>query len=100
MAVTLCVLLWAHADRYDALVDYEDRVLRFLDAHDGRLLQRVRNEPGTDQPYEVQIIEFSSQAAFDAYMTDARRTALSDERDAAIANTEVLRVTPVPATSR
>jgi uncharacterized protein (DUF1330 family) len=95
MALTLCVLLWAHDERDDDLVRYEDQVLPLLADHGGRVVQRVRASGRGGEPSEVHILELPDEAALDAYMADPRRVALSEDRDAAIAKTEVIRVTPV-----
>jgi uncharacterized protein (DUF1330 family) len=92
MSVTLCVLLWAHEGAEDALAAYEDRVLELVSAHGGRVLQRGRTDGSYSAPLEIQFLEFPSAAALDSYMTDERRTALVNERDRAIARTEILRV--------
>ena len=41
---------------------------------------------------EIQLFEFPSTEALDAYMADPRRTALASERDRAIARTEIINV--------
>jgi uncharacterized protein (DUF1330 family) len=92
MTVTLCVLLTAVPGREQALVEYEDQVLELFAAHGARLLQRVRSLDPSEAPYEVQILEFPSEDALDAYMQDPARAALADQRDQAIATTQVLRV--------
>jgi uncharacterized protein (DUF1330 family) len=95
MTVDLCVLLWAHDGQEAALVAYEDEVLALVPAHGGSVLQRVRaRHEGveTAQPFEVHVIRFPDQAAFDGYLADPRRAELADRRDAAIARTEVQRV--------
>jgi uncharacterized protein (DUF1330 family) len=92
MAVTLCVLLWARHGRGEDLVSYEDRVLRFVPDHGGRILQRARTAGEAGQPLEVQLVQFPSEDALAAYMADERRRALSGDRDAAVERTEVLRV--------
>jgi len=114
MPRTLCVLLWAQPGAQAALFAYEDRVLRLVPDHGGRVVQRGRNSgvqpgggggvqrgqgSGTDgQPAEIQFLDFPSQAALDAYMADPRRTALAADRDRAIARTEIIDVelAPVP----
>jgi uncharacterized protein (DUF1330 family) len=100
MAVTLCVLLWARAGREADLGRYEDQVLALLPDHGGQVVQRARAEGGDEsgngngqgQPAEVQILRIASDAALAEYMNDPRRTALAGQRDAAIARTDVLRV--------
>ena len=95
MEVNLCVLLWAHEGRDAELSAYEDQVLGLLAEHDGYVIQRAktvaRNGNG-DEPTEVQLLRFLSDAALDGYMRDARREALAGQRDAAIAMTEVMRI--------
>ena len=95
MAVTLCVLLWARLGKDVELAAYEDAVLALLADHGGRLLQRVRPVGGRDEPTEVQLLQFPSEDALEAFMADERRTARQVERDAAVDRTEVLRVNVV-----
>lgn len=92
MTVTLCVLLWAHAGKEDALICYEDRVLEFAPSHGAKLLQRARTDGSAGGPLEIQFLEFPSEGALDDYLRDERRAALADERDRAITRTEVMRV--------
>ena len=95
MPVTLCVLLTAQPGCEPALAEYEDRVLALLPAHGARVVERLRvAEPG-DGPHEVHVLEFPSEDALDAYLQDPARVALADQRDAAIAATEIIRVDPV-----
>src|SRR3954449_1993722 len=88
--VVLCVLLWAAPGEQQALVEYEDRVLRLLTAHQARVLTRVRAVEG--QPNEVQLLEFPSEDALRAFLDDPTRVELAALRQRAIARTEVLRV--------
>jgi uncharacterized protein (DUF1330 family) len=93
--LTLCILLYAVPGAEAGLVAYEDRVLALVAAHGGRVRSRVRQvEPG-DGPYEVHVLEFPDQRAFDAYMADPDRLARAEERERAITRTEVLRVNAV-----
>lgn len=112
MSRTLCVLLWAQPGAQAALTAYEDRVLRLVPDHGGRVVQRGRNsgkrprggggvQPGQGgdadgQPAEIQFLYFPSQAGLDAYMADPRRTALAADRDRAVARTEIIDVELVP----
>ena len=90
----VCVLLWPHPGRDDALSAYEDAVLALLPDHGMRLVTRVRRTAtAAADPLEVQVIEVPSRAALDAYMADPRRTAMTTERDAAVARTDVFEVT-------
>ncbi|HEY5357572.1 MAG TPA: hypothetical protein VIJ82_07755 [Streptosporangiaceae bacterium] len=92
MSLTLCVLLWARPGAEDALVTYEDRVLDLVPRHGGRVLQRARSDGADERPLEVQLLEFPSPAALNDYMADDRRLALSEDRDRAIARTDVINV--------
>jgi uncharacterized protein (DUF1330 family) len=95
--IVLCVLLWPHEDQADALIAYEDAVLPLVAEHGGRVVQRVRAREteeataGDDAPLEIQILEFPSQTALEAYMVNPRRAILIRQRDVAIARTEVIR---------
>jgi uncharacterized protein (DUF1330 family) len=93
--VTLCVLVWANEGRRDDLIAYENTVLAFIPDHGGRVVQRVRTDGSSGEPCEIHLIEFPSEADLDAYLQDDRRAALAEARTAAIARTEVLRVTPI-----
>jgi uncharacterized protein (DUF1330 family) len=93
--VMLCVLLWANDGERERLVAYEDAVLALLADHGGRVLQRLRTPGGSDEPLEIHVLEFPSEAALEAYMQDDRRVALADDRTRAIARTDVLRVTSI-----
>jgi len=99
MSVVLCVTLWPNPGQEQTLVSYEDSVLALLPEHGARVVTRVRaetsaeGEAGEGHPFETQVIELPDQAALDAYLADPRRAAASDERDRAIARTEIQRVT-------
>jgi uncharacterized protein (DUF1330 family) len=88
----MCVLLWAQPDADDALIAYEDRVLALVPEHGGRVLNRARSSGADGQPLEIQLLEFPSAAALSGYMTDSRRVVLADDRDRAVAKTEVINV--------
>jgi uncharacterized protein (DUF1330 family) len=85
-------LLWARPGAEDALSAYEDRVLDLVPGHGGRVLQRARSSGTNGQPAEIQLLEFPSAAALDEYMSNPRRLSLADERDRAIARTQVIDV--------
>ena len=104
MLRTLCVLLWAHPGAEAALAAYEDRVLRLVPDHGARVVQRARVSGGQRarvsggdrQPAEIQLLEFPSAAALEAYMGDPRRTVLAADRDRVIARTEIIEVELIP----
>jgi len=59
----------------------------------GEVVQRVSGNGADGCPDEVQIFRFPLQQALTAYLDDPRRTTLADERDRAIARTELFPVT-------
>ena len=59
----------------DGILDfraYEDAVLPLLPEFNGRLERRLRNQDGT---VEMHIVSFASEADFQNYRNDPRRTA-------------------------
>lgn len=90
--LTLCVLLWSRPGEEDGLSAYEDTVLKLLAEHSAVVASRVRRKDAGDGPLEVQVIEFSDQAALDAYMSDPRRLASAELRERVVARTEVFEV--------
>jgi uncharacterized protein (DUF1330 family) len=96
MEVALCVLLWARPGAEDGLIAYEDKVLALVPGHGGRVVQRARGSGTDGQPLEIQLLEFPSAGALDAYMTDEHRTSLAAERDQVVGRTEVIEVELVP----
>jgi len=95
MSLTLCVLLWSHDNHEEELAAYEDAVLALLPDHGATLVSRVRRSAPGDAPLEVQIIELPDEAALEAYLADPRRTALADQRDRSVAQTDMFRVEQV-----
>jgi uncharacterized protein (DUF1330 family) len=72
------------------LAEYEDRVLARLEAHGARLLIRISSIDG--EPTEMQVLEFPSEEALEAFQEDPERLALAGLRAQAIMRTEVTRV--------
>ena len=96
MSLTPCVLLWARPGAEDGLIAYEDQVLGLVPGHGGQVLQRARGTGTGGQPLEIQLLEFPSARALDAFMTDGRRQSLAGERDRGISKTKVIEVKLVP----
>lgn len=76
----------------EALIAYEDAVLAVVDEHDGRVVHRARTDGADGRPLEIQLFEWASQEAMDGYLADPRRTAMSADREQAIARTEIVPV--------
>ena len=102
--MVICALLWSKPGMEAALRAYEDKVLRLVSEHGGRVLERgtvlLGSHHDGEPPTEVQLTEMPSEACLNAYVNDPRRLALAAERDAAIARTDLFRVRldvpPVP----
>ncbi len=90
--LNMCVLLWAHHGAEAQLVAYEDEVLQLLPEFDARLISRARTAGLDGEPLEIQLLEFPSEDALADYVADERRMAMSDQREAAISRTELMRV--------
>ena len=86
------VLLWSYPGMDEALIAYEDSVLRWVSDHDGTVVHRARSDGTEGWPLEIQLLEWTSQSAMDSFMADPRRTALAADRDRAISRTEIVPV--------
>jgi hypothetical protein len=89
---TFYVFLWSCPGMNEALIAYEDAVLALVDEHDGHVMQRARTDGADGRPLEIQLLEWVSQEAMDGYLADSRRTAMSADRERAIARTEIVPV--------
>lgn len=70
--VTLALIARIPAEGVADFRAYEDAVLPLLPAFNGRLERRLRNSDGT---IEMHIVSFASEADFQSYRSDPRRTA-------------------------
>lgn len=96
-AVLLALIVRIPADGVDAFRDYEDRVLPLLADHGGVLERRVRTGDGTT---EIHLVRFPSEAAFDRFRLDSRRTGHAPLMAASGAAAELLRVEDVAPGAR
>jgi hypothetical protein len=92
VSATLCVLLWARPGNEDGLIAYEDQVLGIATGYGGRVVQRARSSGSGGQPLEIQLLDFPSADAVEAFQSDRRRQSLAGERDRVIARTEIIEV--------
>jgi antibiotic biosynthesis monooxygenase (ABM) superfamily enzyme len=96
----LVVSLWIREGRVADFEAYERKMSRIMTRYGGVVERTVRiSEPGTvsDQPFEVHVVCFPSQAMCEAYRPDAEGKALSIEREAVIMKTVLLKGTLGPA---
>jgi hypothetical protein len=70
--VTFVLIVRIPTEGIDDFRAYEDAVLPLLPEYKGRLERRLRNPDGT---VEMHIISFASDADFQNYRNDPRRTA-------------------------
>ena len=92
MNLKLCVLLWASDGQEDALIRYEDTVLKLIPKYGGEVVSRVRRVDTGDGPLEVQVIHLPDESALQAYMSDPDRLELADVHRRAVAKTEIIHV--------
>lgn len=71
-SVTFVLIARIPAERIEDFRAYEDAVLPLLPEFNGRLERCLRNPDGT---VELHIISFASEADFQNYRNDSRRTA-------------------------
>ena len=92
--VYVLVRLWIRAGLEAQFEAYERKVARVMARYGGVIERTIRPARTTSQesglPFEIHVLRFQSRALYEAYRADSERAALSDERAATIAHTEVL----------
>ena len=92
--VFIVASLWIHAGRVAEFEAYERNAASIMRRHGGVVERAIRVAPPsvetTDQPFEVHVVSFPSQAMFDAYRADAELKALAGARETAIAKTSIV----------
>ena len=91
--VTFVLIVRIPTEGIDDFRAYEDAVLPLLPEFNGRLERRLRNPDGT---MEVHIISFASDADFQNYRNDPRRTAQAWLLEQSSATLELLPMANVP----
>jgi antibiotic biosynthesis monooxygenase (ABM) superfamily enzyme len=90
--VTFVLIARIPADGVDSFRAYEDAVLPLLPEFNGCLERRLRNPDGT---IEMHIVSFESDADFQNYRNDPRRTAQARLLEQSSAKLELLPMTNV-----
>jgi len=87
----ILVHLYAGKDGIDGLQAYESAVMPILREHGGKLCTAFRPKPIPSEivPDEIHLVQFPSDAQFQAYRTDPRLAELSELRSAGIARAEL-----------
>jgi hypothetical protein len=87
------VSLWVHPGQEAAFEAFEREAARIMARHGGRIDQAIRldatAEEARESPFEIHIVSFPDEAAFDAYRTDSDVLALRERRDRIVARTEI-----------
>jgi uncharacterized protein (DUF1330 family) len=96
----ILVRLWIHKGRETEFEAYESKVARIMERYGGIIERAIRPSgvsEGSDEPFEVHVLKFPSRELYDAYLNDAERRSLSEERAGIITNSDILVGTPGPA---
>lgn len=90
----LITLVWVREGQLEALHEYERSAAPIMERHGGSFVSAVDptvllgwDEP---QPHEIHVVEFPSQAAFEAYRADPDLEPLIDLRSQAVRRAIVL----------
>jgi hypothetical protein len=96
MSIYFTQLIYLNEGQAAVFEQFEAQVLPLLAQHNGRLLLRIRpNDPtiikqSIEQPYEIHLLEFASQADFEHYLADPQRQAALLLKEQAIRSTLVI----------
>jgi hypothetical protein len=85
------VHLWLRPGNIADFQAFEAQAFEIMQQH-GAMPPEVRNPTptGPDTPFEIHLLEFPSEAAFDAYRNDTRLRALAGLRDSCIERTRIM----------
>ena len=75
--------LWISKGRETEFEAYESKVSRIMARYGGVIERAIRTSgtsEGPDEPFEVHVLKFPSRDLYDAYLDDAERRSLSEER--------------------
>ena len=86
------VSLWLGTNDVAAFEAFERQAVRVMAKFDGRIEHAIRissAEDGVDTPFEVHIVSFPSEAAFQMYRQSSESQTLSEERKTLISKTVI-----------
>lgn len=90
--MTLIVHLWLRGDDVRAFEEFEREAAAIMASHGGRVERAFRTlHLQQDEPFEIHLVVFRDEEAFEAYRSDARTLSLSERREQIIARTEIWR---------
>jgi uncharacterized protein (DUF1330 family) len=90
------VSLWIHKGQEAAFDAFEREAARIMARHKGRIDSAVRLTPSKDAgqqdatPYELHIVSFPDQAAYESYLADPAAQALREKRSQIISRTVLM----------
>ncbi len=90
------VSLWIHPGKEAAFDAFEREAARVMAKYKGRIDSAVRLSPPKDAgpedatPYELHIISFPGQAAYESYLADPAAQALREKRSQIISRTVLM----------
>lgn len=89
--VVRIVSLWIHPGQAEAFEAFEREAASIMAAHGGRIERAIRIQGGEGKsPYEVHVVVFPSDSAFESYRADVRTQHLAYRRGQIIAKTSTL----------
>ena len=89
--VVRVVSLWIHPGQEKAFEAFEQEAAAIMASHGGRIDRAIRiRGAGCESPYEVHIVAFPDDSAFESYRSDPRILQLAQRRSGIIAKTIIL----------
>lgn len=79
--------LYVRSGAEEAFALFEQKALAIVREHGGRLERAIRVPRAAGAPYEVHVLAFPSESAFDAYRADPQLVALASLRESAVEGT-------------
>jgi antibiotic biosynthesis monooxygenase (ABM) superfamily enzyme len=96
----ILVRIWIRRGLDTEFEAYESKVSRIMARYGGVIERAIRttgaSDEGSDEPFEVHVLKFPNRDLYAAYLDDAERRSLSEERAGIITNSDILVGTPGP----
>lgn len=84
------IQLWIQDGEAAAFEAFEREAAQVMARHDGRIDCAIRLKAAPSAPFEMHVVSFPDEAAFEAYGADPERAALQNRRDSVIVQTAVI----------
>jgi antibiotic biosynthesis monooxygenase (ABM) superfamily enzyme len=96
----ILVRIWIRRGLDTEFEAYESKVSRIMARYGGVIERAIRttgaSDEGSDEPFEVHVLKFPNRDLYAAYLDDAERRSLSEERTGIVTNSDILVGTPGP----